>query len=69
MAAIEGEPPLFTALATELNKADSAQLVVLLRAAARDQAEEVALNMLRETHSAEVRVKASAVLQQLRSGD
>ena len=69
MAAIEGEPPLSMALATELNRADSKQLVVLLRAAARDQAEEVALNMLRETHSAEVRVKASSVLQQLRFGN
>jgi len=69
MAVIEGEPPLSMALTTELNRADSAQLVMLLRAAARDQAEEVALNMLRETHSAEVRVKATAVLQQLRSGD
>ncbi|HLY38972.1 MAG TPA: hypothetical protein VKU61_13100 [Candidatus Binatia bacterium] len=69
MAAIEGEPPLFSALATELNKADSAQLGVLLRAAARDQAEEVAANVMRDARTAEVRAKASSVLQQLRAGN
>ena len=69
MAAIEGEPPLFTALSTELDKADSAQLGLLLRAAARDQAEEIAANVMRDARTAEVRAKASSVLQQLRAGN
>ena len=68
MAAVEAEPELRTAVIRELNNADNAFLSALLRASASDQAEDVAMQVLRDAIMPEIRVKASSVLQRLRAG-
>jgi hypothetical protein len=68
IAAVEAEPELRSALTSELNNADSAFLSALLRAAAGAQAEDVAALVLHDSHFPEIRVKASSVVQRLRSG-
>ena len=52
----------------ELNNADSAFLGTLLRSSASAQAEDVAMQVLRDSRAAEIRVKALSVLQRLRAG-
>ena len=68
IATIEKEPGLRAAVISELNNADNALLGSLLRASASEQAEDVAMEVLREAHASEIRLKASAVLQRLRTG-
>ena len=68
MAAVEAEPALRNAVIRELNNADNAFLSDLLRASASEQAEDVAMQVLRDAVMPEIRVKASSVLQRLRAG-
>ncbi len=68
IAAVEAEPTLRTAVIGELSNADSAFLSALLRASASEQAEDVAMQVLRDSRAAEIRVKALSVLQRLRAG-
>ncbi len=68
MAAVEAEPALRNAVIRELNNADNAFLSNLLRASASEQAEDVAMQVLRDAVMPEIRVKASSVLQRLRAG-
>ena len=68
MATLEAEPELRSAVVSEVNNADSAFLSALLRTSASEQAEDVAMQVLRDSHAAEIRVKALSVLQRLRAG-
>src|SRR5436309_3844683 len=68
IAAVEAETTLRTAVIGELSNADSAFLSALLRASASEQAEDVAMQVLRDSRAAEIRVKALSVLQRLRAG-
>ncbi len=68
MATVEAEPELRSAVIAELNNADSALLSTLLRASASEQAEDLATQVLRVSHAPEIRLKASSVLQRLRTG-
>jgi len=66
---LEGEPVLRQAVIGMLNSFDDAALGTLLRGAAGDHAEEVAMQVLTQSRAPEVRVKASSVLQKLRQAD
>ena len=68
LATVEAEPELRSAVIGELNNADSAFLGTLLRTSASEQAEDVAMQVLRDSRAAEIRVKALSVLQRLRAG-
>jgi len=68
LATVEAEPELRSAVIGELNNADNAFLGTLLRASASAQAEDVAMQVLRDSRAAEIRVKALSVLQRLRAG-
>ena len=68
LATVEAEPELRSAVIGELNNADSAFLGTLLRTSASAQAEDVAMQVLRDSRAAEIRVKALSVLQRLRAG-
>jgi hypothetical protein len=68
IATFEGEPELRAALIAELNNAEGGFLTALLRASANQQSEDLAMQVLREAHVPEIRVKASSVLQRLRAG-
>jgi len=68
MATLEAEPELRSAVFSEVNNADSAFLSTLLRGSASEQAEDVAMQVLRDSRAAEIRVKALSVLQRLRAG-
>ena len=68
MTAVEAEPAMRNAVIRELNNADNAFLSDLLRASASEQAEDVAMQVLRDAVMPEIRVKASSVLQRLRAG-
>src|SRR5262249_40764501 len=65
---LEVDPTLRAALVERLNATDDTQLSTMLRGAAGDRAEEVAMQILTQAHAAEIRVKASSVLQKLRAG-
>jgi hypothetical protein len=65
---LEADPALRAAAVDRLNSTDDAQLSTLLRGAAGERAEEVAMQVLTQAHAAEIRVKASSVLQKLRAG-
>lgn len=66
---LEAEPELFSPVVTALNDADSALVASLLRASAGEHAEVVARQVLREARAAQIRLKASSVLQRLGSGN
>jgi hypothetical protein len=66
---LEGEPVLRQAVIGVLNSFDDAALGSLLRGAAGENAEEVAMQVLTQSRAPEVRVKASSVLQKLRQAD
>src|SRR5437870_3353381 len=59
---------LRSAVISELETADSALLTSLLRTAASERSEDIATQVLRDTRFPEIRLKASSVLQRLRSG-
>ena len=65
---LDGDPELRSAVISELETADSVLLTSLLRTAASERSEEIATQVLRDTRFPEIRLKASSVLQRLRSG-
>ncbi len=67
IATLEGDAALRSAVIAELKDADSAQLTALLRSSS-EQAEDLAAQVLQESRAPEIRLKASAVLQRLRTG-
>jgi hypothetical protein len=68
VATLESDPALRAAAISELGALDDGSLSTLLRSAAGDHAEEVAMQILTQARASEIRVKASSVLQKLRSG-
>jgi hypothetical protein len=68
LEALEGDPPLRQAVFNVVNAMDDATVARLVRDAAGDRAEEVTMLVLSRTRASEMRVKASAVLRQLRAG-
>ena len=68
LAALESDPGLRSAVIGELDNTDSAALGSLLRSSAGEQAQDLAMQVLRDAHVSQIRVKASAVLQRLRAG-
>jgi hypothetical protein len=68
MSTLEADPALRTAIVEQLNATDDAQLSAMLRGAAGDRAEEVAMQVLTQARAAEIRTRASSVLQKLRAG-
>jgi hypothetical protein len=68
VSTMETEPAMRAAVLDRLNSTDDTQLSTMLRGAAGDRAEEVAMQVLTQAHAAEIRVKFSSVLQRLRAG-
>lgn len=68
MAAVDTDPALRVSLIVQLSTMDDAALTDFVRNAAGDHAEEVAMQVLNTARAAQIREKASAVLQQLRGG-
>ena len=68
LAAVDTDATLRASVLAQLNTMDEATLSDLLRNAAGEHAEEVAMQILTNTHANEIRTKASAVLQHLRAG-
>jgi hypothetical protein len=68
VSTMEADPALRAALIEQLKSSDEAQLTAMLRGTAGDRAEEVAMQVLTQARAAEIRVKASSVLQKLRAG-
>jgi hypothetical protein len=68
MATVEAERELYSAVIKELNDSDSESLANRLHAAAGEHAEDVANDVLREAHAAQIRLMATSVLQWLRRG-
>jgi hypothetical protein len=68
VSAMEADPALRTAVVGELSNVEDAALGAILRGAAGDHAEEIAMQVLTQARASEIRVKASAVLQKLRAG-
>jgi len=68
IAAVEAEPDLRSAVVSELQSADVALLTSMLRGAVNERAEGVVTQVLENARMADIRVKASAVLQRLRTG-
>jgi hypothetical protein len=68
VGALEADPALRSAVVGELGKLDDNALSALLRGAAGDHAEELAMQVMTQARASEIRVKASAVLQRLRTG-
>ena len=65
---LDGDPELRSAVIGGLETADSTFLTSLLRSAASERSEDIAAQVLRDTRFPEIRLKASSVLQRLRSG-
>jgi hypothetical protein len=65
---LEGDEGLRSSVLSVLNNMDDGTLSQLLRSAAGERAEEVAMQILTQSRATELRVKASSVLQKLRSG-
>src|SRR5204862_8272997 len=65
---LDGDAELRSAVISELETADSAFLTSLLRSAASERSEDIATQVLRDSLFPEIRLKASSVLQRLRSG-
>jgi hypothetical protein len=68
VSTLEIDPALRTAVIGHLNNVDDVALSTMLRGAAGDHAEEVAMQVLAHARASEIRVKASSVLQRLRAG-
>jgi hypothetical protein len=68
MQVLEGEPELRSAVVTTVTGMDEVELGNVLRGLAGDRAEEMAMHIATQTRVTELRVKASAVLQKLRTG-
>jgi hypothetical protein len=68
VSTMEADPALKTAVVEQLKSSDDAQLSAMLRGAAGERAEEVAMQILTQARASEIRVKASSVLQKLRAG-
>jgi hypothetical protein len=68
MSTVESDPALRAAVVDQLKGTDDAQLSAMLRGAAGDKAEEIAMQVLTQARASEIRVRASAVLQKLRAG-
>lgn len=65
---LETEPDLRAGLMSTVNGMDEGQLSEMLRSLAGERAEELAMHIATQTRVTELRVKASSVLQKLRSG-
>jgi hypothetical protein len=68
MAAVDTDPALRVSLIVQMSTMDDAALADFVRNAAGDHAEEVTMQVLNSARAAQIRAKASAVLQQLRGG-
>jgi hypothetical protein len=68
LQSVEAEPELRAAVLGAVGNMEETTLVAILRGSAGERAEEVAMNVATQTRVGELRVKASAVLQALRSG-
>jgi hypothetical protein len=68
VTSLESDPALRAAAVSQINTMDEGALTALLRGAAGDNAEEVAMQVLAHSRAAEIRIKASAILQRLRAG-
>jgi hypothetical protein len=68
VATLEGDPNLRAAAISEIGSLDDGSLSAILRSAAGEHAEEVAMQILTQARASEIRVKASSVLQKLRAG-
>jgi len=68
VSTLETDPALRAAAIGELGTIDDGALSAILRGAAGEHAEEVAMQVLAQARASEIRVKASSVLQRLRAG-
>ena len=68
VSTLDLDPTLRSAVIGQMNTMDDGALSTLLRNAAGEHAEEVALHVLSQARASEIRVKASMVLQRLRAG-
>ena len=68
VSTLETDPGLRAAVIGELGTIDDGALSAILRGAAGEHAEEVAMQVLTQSRASEIRVKASSVLQRLRAG-
>ena len=68
VSTLETDPALRAATIGELGTIDDGGLSAILRGAAGEHAEEVAMQVLTQARASEIRVKASSVLQRLRAG-
>ena len=68
VSTLETDPGLRAAVIGELGTIDDGALSAILRGAAGEHAEEVAMQVLTQARASEIRVKASSVLQRLRAG-
>ena len=68
VSTLETDPALRAAMIGELGTIDDGALSAILRGAAGEHAEEVAMQVLTQARASEIRVKASSVLQRLRAG-
>ena len=68
MAAVDTDSALRTSVVTHMNTMDDAALAAFFRNAAGDQAEDVAMQVLSNARSGEIRNRVTAVLQRLRAG-
>lgn len=68
VSTLEQDPATRAAIVEQLNATDDVQLTAMLRGAAGERAEEVAMQVLTQSRASEIRVRASSVLQKLRTG-
>jgi len=68
VSTLETDPVLRAAAIGEIGTIDDGALSAILRGAAGEHAEEVAMQVLTQARASEIRVKASSVLQRLRAG-
>lgn len=68
IAAVDTDPVLRTNVLSQLNTMDDAALAEYFRNSAGDNAEEVAMQILSSARAPEIRSRATAVLQRLRTG-
>jgi len=64
MAALEADP----AFRAAVKSIDSAELMAFLQSSQSEQAEEIAMRVLKQSQAPDIRLKASAVVQRLRPG-
>jgi hypothetical protein len=68
VGALEADAALRAAVVGELSNVEDTALGALLRGAAGEHAEEIAMQIMTQARASEIRVKASSVLQKLRAG-